>query len=143
MIRESTRPAGPADVLAVVRSSGPLLIDGKPTALREICGAAAIRILADRLHKVPQIRRTVLVLDEAEPQTMAAAKRLGWSVALRTRPPRGGRRNAAPPGPMPPGGLLLPPIALRRSANDRLAAGGQRGRFRASAGRRRGIRPRW
>ncbi|MGD0897897.1 MAG: radical SAM protein [Thermoguttaceae bacterium] len=85
MRKESTRPVGPADVLAVVRSSGPLLIGGKPTALRKICGAPAIRILADRLRKVPQIRRTVLVLDEAEPRTMAAAKRLGWSVVLRNK----------------------------------------------------------
>ncbi len=68
-----------------MRISGPLVIDGQPTALRDLCGAPRIRILADRLRKVPQIRRTVLVLNATEPRTIAAAKKLGWSVLVTSK----------------------------------------------------------
>ena len=83
--KEVPQPTRPADVLAMVQSAAPLLINGQPTALREICGTPAIRILADRLRKIPHIRRTVLVLEEAEPRTIAAAKKLGWSVLVKNR----------------------------------------------------------
>ena len=99
------RPARPADVVAVVRSSSPLLIDGQPTALREICGAPAIRILADRLRKVPQIRRTVLVLDKSEPRTMAAAKNSA-GASCEEQTPRGRRRDAGSPGAVQAGGAF-------------------------------------
>ncbi|MGA2034873.1 MAG: radical SAM protein, partial [Thermoguttaceae bacterium] len=73
MRKESTRAAGPADVLAVVRSSAPALIDGKPAARRETCGRAAIRILADRLRRV--LQRTKFFRSDAA--GAAAAELLG------------------------------------------------------------------
>ena len=83
--KESTEPARPADVVAVVRSSGPLLIDGQPTALREICGAPAIRILADRLRKVPQIRRHRARARQSGAADDGRREALGWSVVVKSK----------------------------------------------------------
>ena len=85
VMKETRRPATPAGVVAIVRCPEPLTAAGKPKYLRPICGVPVLRILADRLAKVPQIKGVILLLEQPEPETEAAARRLGWRVLVKQR----------------------------------------------------------
>jgi MoaA/NifB/PqqE/SkfB family radical SAM enzyme len=74
-----------ANVVAIVRCANPLDDSGRPRYLREIGGVPQIDVLADRLRRTPHIKRVVMILDRPEPETTAAARRLGWGVLVKSK----------------------------------------------------------
>ena len=82
-VKEEVRSMSSPKVTAVVRCSDPLDSQGQPKYLRKVCGVPLIDIMAGRLRKLPQVRSVVMVMEQPEPETCAAARRLGWRVLLR------------------------------------------------------------
>ncbi len=83
--KQRNREMSKGRVVAVVRCSDPVDAQGNPKYLKEICGVSLMETMASRLQKTAHISHAILLLDEVEPQTVAAAKRLGWSVVLKNK----------------------------------------------------------